>query len=82
MAVSEVHGGADVQKEVDPLFDRKPVLVAETIEGQAFDVFHHEVGFAGRSDAAVEQARDAGMLEVGEDLAFAEKAHAHFLIGQ
>jgi len=38
------------------------------------DQLHHEVGPAVGGLAAVEQARDAGMVEAGEDLPFASEA--------
>jgi hypothetical protein len=48
--------------------------VAEAVDGQAADEFHHQVRQAGLGDAAIDQARDFGMIEAGQELALAAEA--------
>ena len=48
--------------------------IAEAVDGQAGDEFHHQVGQAGLGDAAIDQARDLGMIEAGQELALAAEA--------
>src|SRR5690606_17165319 len=47
--------------------------VAVAIDRHAVDVLHDEIGRAFRRGTAVQETRDVGMIEVGEDLAFAEQ---------
>lgn len=46
-------------------------MAAVVGQRHAVDVFHHEIRLTVRGVAAVEQARDIGMVEVGEDLPLA-----------
>src|SRR5437868_7950963 len=46
------------------------------IDGCSVDVLHHQVGLALSGVACVEQTRDSGMSQVGENLALAQEAAA------
>ena len=48
--------------------------IAEAVDGQAADEFHHQIGQAGLGDAAIDQARDLRMIQAGQELAFAAEA--------
>ena len=47
---------------------------AVLVDGEAVDVLEDEVGAAIGGDAAIEEARDAGVGEAGEDLALLAEA--------
>jgi hypothetical protein len=61
---------ADLQKQRHPLVQRRAPRLVVRQEILAVDVLHRHVGPAGARDAAVVQPRDAGVIELGEDLAF------------
>ena len=63
-----LHRGADLAEEVDPGVESQAVLGRSTVEGHALDVLHDQVGPAVVGGAAVEEARDAGVVEGGQDL--------------
>jgi hypothetical protein len=44
--VRVVHGGANRQKELEPLLDGERTDRAVGVDGRAFDQFHHQVGDA------------------------------------
>ena len=48
--------------------------IAEVVDGQSADEFHHQVRQAGLRDAPIDQARDFGMIEPGQKLALAAEA--------
>ncbi len=54
--------------------------VAVAIDGRPLDELHHEERAAPGVRSAVEQTRDAGMLQVGEDLPFTLEAAARVLV--
>ena len=68
--VSKLHRRADGTEQAKPLGNRKVFLVAIPGDGTALHVLHHEIGQSAVRGAAVEQARDVGVLESGEDLPF------------
>ena len=68
--VRMVYGSADRLKKRQPLPDVQAVEVAVCVHPDAVDVFHHQVWHTVPGRAAVEQSRDIGMIEVGQDLAF------------
>src|SRR6185503_7731337 len=51
-----------------PLAHRQLALFAVTIQRLASDELHHEIRQAFVRGAAIDQARDVGMIEIGEDL--------------
>jgi hypothetical protein len=55
---------------------------AVAVQRLALDVLHHEVGVAVRRHAAIQQARDIGMGEGGQQLPLVTKAAHEFLAGQ
>ena len=67
---------ADLAEEAQALVDREAAAVAVLDQRLALDVLHDEVGLAAIRRAAVEEARDVGMLEGGRDLALAAKSLA------
>ena len=68
--VRVLHRGADLAEEVDPGVEPQAVPVAVLVDGRALDVLHDQVRPAVVGRAAVQQARDAGVVEGGQDLAF------------
>jgi hypothetical protein len=63
-----VHGTAHDLKQPKALGNVEPTRVAENVDRQAVDVFHDDVcGGVGKS-AAIQEARDIRMVELGEDL--------------
>ena len=71
-----MHRAADVAKESKPRVDAEPVLVAIRRDRQTVDVLHHEVGELPVRHAAVQQLRDASMLQRRQDLTLGAKAPA------
>ena len=63
-----LHRVADLAEQLEPRVDVQRALVAEAVDRRALHVLHHEVRTPVGSHAAVEQPRDAGVLERGEDL--------------
>ncbi len=78
--VGEAHGLADPQEEAQPRGQVQAALPAVTVDRQPLDVLHHQVGAAVGGAAAVQQAGDAGMLELRQDLALGAEA-PHQLVG-
>ena len=72
--VRELHRPADLHKQAQPFAGRQAVGIAIAVDGLAIDVLHDEVGAAVFRRAAVEQARNIGMLEAGEDFPLGAKA--------
>ncbi len=72
--VGVMDGGADRQEQLEPPAKRKLVRTAVFIEGDPFDVLHHQIGVALLGGAAVEQAGDIRVFEPRQDLTFEQKA--------
>ena len=72
--VGVVDGRADVAEDTEAIFGGKFLLVAEGVDGVAFDVLHDEVRTAIRGGAAIEEPGDVGVVEGGDDLSFAAEA--------
>ena len=68
------HGGAGVTEEPEPVVDAEALLVGPDGDRLAVDIFHDDIGRAVVQLAAVEQAGDVGVGEVGEDLPLAAEA--------
>ena len=68
-----LHRGADVAEQVQPRLDGQPAIVAVAVDVLAVDVLHREPGEPVGGDAAVEQPRDSGVVEAGEDLPLVEE---------
>ena len=62
------HRRAHLAKQRKAMLDRRCVAGAVGIDGFAFHQLHHEVGQALLGRAPIEQAGDAGMFEMGQDL--------------
>ena len=58
-------GGVDEQPQ--PLLHPQPVLVAESVDGEALDVLHRQKGPAVIGDSTVEVSCDTGVVERRED---------------
>ena len=71
------HRVADLHHELEPAGDRELVLVAVPGERHAFDQLHREVGQPVGGHPALEEPRDAGMLEQRQDPALLEEAAEH-----
>ena len=62
------HRVADLREQFETLVQRSVARVAVVEQRNAVDVLHHRVRTAIRRHAAVEQARDAGMIQPRENL--------------
>src|SRR5262249_28907009 len=65
--------GADVEEEAQPRFDAEEVRVAVPVDRFAVHVFENDVGLSRRGDARIDQPRDVGVRQAGEDRAFTAK---------
>ena len=74
MMVGVAHRVADLVHELQPGLDRELVLLAVAIEVHALDQLHGEVGPPARCQAALDQPRDAGMLQLGENAPLLDEA--------
>ena len=72
--VGVLNRGADHAEEPEALPYLQPAPIAEHRDRLALDVLHDEVGKAVLGVAAVQQARDVGVVEAGEDLPFLTKS--------
>src|SRR5579884_2146388 len=72
--VRVLHGRAYRQEQLQTFSDRKLAGIAIAVDGLAFDQFHDEVGKPAFGGAAIEQARDVGMIEAGQYLPFVLEA--------
>ncbi len=72
------HRSTHLQEKLHTLAHRQASSIAIAIDGLAGDEFHHHVGHAADSRAAIQQARDVAMVEAGEDLPLGSEA----LLGQ
>ena len=72
--VRVVNRSADGQKQFKPASNGERMDFAVGIDGRSLDQLHHEIGNAVVGGAAIEQARDVGMIETGKDLPFMAKA--------
>ena len=77
--VGILHRGADVAEQLEALGDGALVLLAVTIDANAFDVLHHQVGKAVGRGSAIDQRGDVGMVKAGEHLALQAEAAQDFL---
>lgn len=68
------HRGCHLQQQLEAFVDGQPALVAPFGDRQPVDELHHQVWLAVVGYAAVEQRRDAGMAEPGQDLALGLEA--------
>jgi hypothetical protein len=71
---------ADAHDEPQSFLDAQPVVIGVARDGNTFHIFHGEVRLAILGETAVQQARDVGVLEAGQDLPLA-KAPAEHVIG-
>src|SRR5689334_14217999 len=69
--VGVCHRAADFEKQVEAAGDVKMPAFGIVKNGAAVDELHGEPRNALRSGAAVEQAGDIGVLQLGKNLAFA-----------
>jgi len=71
------HRVADFQKQAHPRRYSKPFAIAVVYQRQPLHVLHDEVRLALRRGAAIQQARDAVMLQLREDLALPAEPPLH-----
>ncbi len=76
VAMRVAHRIEDLQEQPDALAQSKAARIAPTINGLACDELHHEVRFAIRADAAIQQGGDIRMLQASQDLPFAQETLA------
>jgi hypothetical protein len=72
--VRVLNGRADLLEESQPLLRPQVLALAIEVEADAIDIFHHQVRHALPGRAAVQQAGDVRVVEVGEDLPLGAKA--------
>ena len=63
LLVGVLHGFADVQEQLQSLFDHEAVFVAMLRDGQALDVLHHEVGPTARGQSRIVDAGHVGVFQ-------------------
>jgi hypothetical protein len=66
--------GADTLEQLQALGDRQVPSIAVLVDRLALDELHDEVGQAVVGRPSVEQARDVGVIESGQDLALAAES--------
>ncbi len=64
---------ADLTEQAQTLIHGQTVAIAMDIDRQAVDHLHHEIGLAIVGAAAIQQPRDAGMIEARQDAALAQQ---------
>lgn len=69
--VRGLHGARDAQEQFQARIQVERAFAAVAVERQAVDVLHHQVRQARRRGAAVVQAGDVRMRQLGQDLALA-----------
>ena len=74
MLMRVMDGGANSLKEFQSLLCVESVLIAMVVDRQPLDVLHHQVRPIFFRRAAVEQARDVGMIERRQNLSLVAKA--------
>ena len=79
MPVRVSRGLAHLLEEPQPRRHVEPSLAAIFINRRARDVFHHEVGHSVFGRAAVEQPRDVGVIERGQNLPLGAKTAQHLV---
>jgi len=71
-----LNSSAHRAKEMETLSHRQLVLVAIFVQRLARNVLHDKVGLAFLCATTINQARDVGMIEVGQDLPLRLEARA------
>lgn len=69
-------GFGNIADEPDAVGEREGVRFAVGVDGLAVDAFHDHPCIAVGGESTVEDFRETGMVEVGEDLAFGAEAGA------
>ena len=63
-----------IEHETHAIIGRDSPAVTVFVDTDAFHVLEHEIGLTDLADSGVEQARDVGMRELGEDVALAAES--------
>ena len=72
-------GLAHGQEQAEAVAQVQVAPGAPGVDGHTVDELHHQVGPAVGSHATVQQPRDVGMVQVGQDLALGAEAAQHLL---
>ena len=72
-----MHRGANDAEQLEPRRQVEPMGVAEGVDRHPIDVLHDQVGGSIRQGSAVQEVRDVGMIELGEDLPLYLEARLH-----
>ena len=64
------HCRADLEEQRQALAQWQRVILAPAIDAVALDIFHRDERLAIGTDAAIQQVRDVGVLQHGQDAAF------------
>src|SRR5271165_1123232 len=70
VAMSIGHCGRNLEKQGDPAANGEAVRGRILLDGNAIDVFHHQIRRTAGGDATIEQARNVWVIEIGQNLAF------------
>ncbi len=70
MLVGKLDGLANAHEQRDPLGHGKTPIFTEAMDGNSIHVLHHQKQVAVGGDAAIQQAGNIRMLELGQNLPF------------
>ena len=68
------HGPCDLSEDHQSVLDGQCIFVAVRCHGQSIDVLHDKVRHALGVDTAVEQIRNVGVSQIGEDLSLPDES--------
>ena len=78
--VCVLNGAADVQEQLQARAQVELLPIAIAIERLAMHVLHDEVGLAFLGFAGIDQPRDVGVIQAGEDLPLGAEAQAELAV--
>ena len=67
----------NLAEQLQDFAQRRLAFRQVTVDGDAVDVFHHQEGPAIRGGSAVQEPRDVGVFQAGQDLALLAQATHH-----
>ena len=72
------HRFTHFQEQAAAIFDCQAAVAAPVVDAEALHIIHHQERASFRGGAAVDQARDVGMVETRQNLAFMPEAEEQF----
>ena len=79
--MGKLHGITNLAEKAQARFQIQLLSGAVTLDRNALDVFHHQIGLPTRRRATIKQAGDVRMLQPGQDLPLAREVQEGFRIG-